>query len=211
MLSIGFAGAATTGGSSDGGIDVLARDAAAQVKFQATPVGSPEVQRLKGAAHSTEHLLFYSASPFTPAAREYADTVGMGLFRFEPFGRVQPDNAHARTMLERGLKAADETAERRELLVEMVLITKVSGFLSSEEYMRSLDIEILRSIDESRLGAAGDRIRAARVVFSRDIERTSTPRLHQVAQEAAESLIELGGQLGAPPESVAMLRVEMNG
>lgn len=50
MRGIGFLDAHTTPPGVDGGIDVLAQRAVAQVKFHATPVGAPSVQQLAGIA-----------------------------------------------------------------------------------------------------------------------------------------------------------------
>jgi len=49
MRRMGYAGVKLTTGGADGGVDVRASGAMAQVKFEAKPVGRPALQRLVGA------------------------------------------------------------------------------------------------------------------------------------------------------------------
>src|SRR4051794_1283032 len=63
MGTLGFADACLTGAGNDRGIDVLAEQAVAQVKYQTSaPVGAPAVQQLRGAAHGRQWAIFYSLS-----------------------------------------------------------------------------------------------------------------------------------------------------
>jgi hypothetical protein len=95
MRSIGFPDAVVTGAGTDGGVDVISSAAIAQVKFHAVPVGSPDVQRLKGAAHEHETALFYSASGYTEAAKLFADKAGIALFVIGPWSQVAAVNNFA--------------------------------------------------------------------------------------------------------------------
>ena len=95
MRHLGFADVRVTGRGADSGLDVTAQGAAAQVKFHAAPTGSPDVQRLLGAAHAFGWRLFY-ATAFTPAAEDVAQRVGMGLFMYDTHPVVvAPANEHA--------------------------------------------------------------------------------------------------------------------
>ena len=89
MKSLGFIDAQKTSPGADGGIDVQSSEAAAQVKFYANPVGRPEVQRLRGAAHSYRIAVFYSTGGYTKEALQYADQAGVALFLMDPFGRAE--------------------------------------------------------------------------------------------------------------------------
>lgn len=66
MRAYGFSDARTTPGGSDGGIDVVSRWGVAQVKYFSNPVGRPDVQKLRGAAHGRDRVLFYALSGVQP-------------------------------------------------------------------------------------------------------------------------------------------------
>jgi hypothetical protein len=83
MRVAGFRDAACTVGGADGGLDIVATDAAAQVKAQSAPVGRPDVQRLCGAAHCYPNRLFFSGSGYTNAAKVYADQASVALFTLD--------------------------------------------------------------------------------------------------------------------------------
>lgn len=92
---LGFPGATVTPGTGDGGLDAVAEGAAAQVKHHAAPSGSPDIQRLFGAAAGFENRLFY-ASAYTPAGLAEGERLEIALFQFTPEGLVVPINARAR-------------------------------------------------------------------------------------------------------------------
>lgn len=98
MQKLGFDDAKMTPPGADGGLDVRATDAVAQVKHYATPVGAPVVQQLRGAAHGQGAALFYSRSGYTKAAVEYANDAAVALFTYNESGAVQPFN-HAAQIL----------------------------------------------------------------------------------------------------------------
>ncbi|MCZ1073305.1 restriction endonuclease [Rhodococcus sp. A5(2022)] len=102
MREMGFPDARVTGLGADGGIDVVARRAVAQVKWMHQKVTRPDLQRLYG-ARGAEHLkdmLFFaeliSPSPYTAHAVEYANEHGIGLFAYTTDGNLFPQNQHAR-------------------------------------------------------------------------------------------------------------------
>jgi hypothetical protein len=97
---LGFEDARLTTSGTDGGIDVASEGAAAQVKHYMQPVGAPEVQQLRGAAHGSENSLFYALSGYTPAAEEYANLAGVALFVYDVYGEVRAENGSARDLLE---------------------------------------------------------------------------------------------------------------
>jgi hypothetical protein len=95
MRAIGFHDARTTSPGADKGLDVIASRAAAQVKALQTPVGAPDVQKLKGSAHLLENQLFYSLSGYTDQALKFAETAGVALFSFDERNNVEPVNSIA--------------------------------------------------------------------------------------------------------------------
>ncbi|MEH0985430.1 restriction endonuclease [Micromonospora sp. CPCC 205556] len=95
MQAIGFKDAALTNPGADRGLDVVASGAAAQVKALATPVGRPDVQRLRGASFNVPTVLFFSLNGYSPGAIEYADQVRIALFTFGPGLVPHPVNEFA--------------------------------------------------------------------------------------------------------------------
>lgn len=101
LRTLGFADATVTRASSDGGLDVASRQAAAQVKHHRQPAGSPVVQQLQGAAHGYETKVFYCLSGFTPAAKAFALESGIALFSYDESGTVTPQSQAAIQLLGR--------------------------------------------------------------------------------------------------------------
>lgn len=98
MRYMGFTDARRTPTGSDGGLDVVASDAVAQVKDYGTTISRPTLQQLVGAAFGRQ-CLFFSRQGFTREAVEYAADVDMALFRFDLQGTPEPVNATARELL----------------------------------------------------------------------------------------------------------------
>jgi hypothetical protein len=68
MFYLGWDNAFLTSSGADGGVDVRASGAVAQVKAQLKPTGRPEVQQLHGvASHESAEALFFSLGGFTDA------------------------------------------------------------------------------------------------------------------------------------------------
>ena len=109
MAALGFSGAAVTPGGADAGLDVVAQDAAAQVKYHEGSTGRPDIQRLIGAAHSFRNRIFY-ASSYTTAAILEADRLGVALFQFTPEGLVVAINDAARGIAPRSPVPDQRTA-----------------------------------------------------------------------------------------------------
>ena len=95
MRHLGFADARRTAAGADRGLDVLATGAVAQVKHHAQPVGAPDVQRLRGAAHGVNRPVFYSRNGYTTQAVDFADRADVALFAFDEHNSVTPVNRHA--------------------------------------------------------------------------------------------------------------------
>jgi len=111
MKRLGFVDAQVTPPGADGGIDVVSSDAVAQVKFYANPIGRPDIQRLRGAAHEYRLALFYSTGGYTKESVEYANGAGVALFLMDAFGNSQPASDLALLLVE-----PHEVHERRERL-----------------------------------------------------------------------------------------------
>jgi len=86
-----------TGGSADGGIDVVTADWAVQVKHTAKRVGRPAVQQLVGAALTLDRgPALFSTSGFSGPAFAYADEHGVALFELDLKGTATGVNRAAR-------------------------------------------------------------------------------------------------------------------
>ncbi|MFD5576822.1 restriction endonuclease [Streptomyces pseudogriseolus] len=105
MRGLGFADARVTGAGADGGIDVFARDAVAQVKHHSQPIGVGPVRELRGVADAHQHLLFYASGGYTAAARQFADERKVALYSLAESGRVTPLNETATRLSARSAPA----------------------------------------------------------------------------------------------------------
>ncbi|WP_160142802.1 restriction endonuclease [Cellulomonas algicola] len=94
---------ANPGRGADGGLDVTARHALAQVKFRGGRAGRPDLQRLYGArADRTDlELWFFTGPGYSDEAVEYADRHAMVLFTFDLAGALTPANHAAAEVLDR--------------------------------------------------------------------------------------------------------------
>jgi hypothetical protein len=74
----------------------------AQVKMHMVPIGRPDLQRLYGVAVTEGAVsVFFSLTDYTREAKDWADQVGMALFRFSPVGEAEPVNGYAEMLVER--------------------------------------------------------------------------------------------------------------
>ncbi|WP_158778754.1 restriction endonuclease [Streptomyces cellulosae] len=92
MRNLGFTDARVTGDGADGGIDVIARDAVAQVKHYSQPIGVGPIRELRGVADPHHHLLFYASGGYTATARQFADERRVALFSLLELGHITPLN-----------------------------------------------------------------------------------------------------------------------
>jgi len=95
-----------TGGSADGGIDVITAAWAVQVKHIAKRVGRPAVQQLVGAALSAGRApALFSTSGFSSPACAYALEHDVALFKLDLNGRAHGINRPARRVGKRSRRA----------------------------------------------------------------------------------------------------------
>lgn len=102
MRAMGWRDAKITASGPDGGIDVTANGAIAQVKWRKSgPTGRPDLQRLFGARAYNHHqvMLFFTATMYTVAAIEYANQCGIALFCYDDYGSLSAVNRIASSYL----------------------------------------------------------------------------------------------------------------
>lgn len=103
MRYMGFNDATATPLGVDGGLDVVASGAVAQVKAEATASGAEALQRLVGTAQLPPHrgkaCLFFSSAGYTRSAVSYALGVGLALFIYDGFGDMAPSNEYAGNLI----------------------------------------------------------------------------------------------------------------
>lgn len=104
--SLGMSGARITGSGNDGGIDVVADGAIAQVKHVNAPVGAPVVQAALGAGHGSGAVLFFALSGYTRQAEVFAAKSDVCLFQYDIYGEVRAKNESARKLVANGKKPA---------------------------------------------------------------------------------------------------------
>jgi hypothetical protein len=96
MLQLGYPDARLTASGPDGGVDVLASGAVAQVKAQVTPVGPAVVQAIYGIACSMNSTaLCFALGGYTDNAVRFAEGAGVALFTFDLSGRAVEANSAA--------------------------------------------------------------------------------------------------------------------
>lgn len=100
MRHLGWTDARCTGAGADGGIDVVAPDAVAQVKAEQRPTGRPQVQQLFGAA-AGRIALFFAIAGYTAEAIGWADAQGVALFELDLAGLITARNPGAARVLDR--------------------------------------------------------------------------------------------------------------
>jgi hypothetical protein len=140
MKQLGFDDAKLTPAGPDGGLDVLAQAAVAQVKhYTDSPIGAPAVQQLRGAGISVDWVMFYALSGYTRAALDFADSANVALFTYAVDGTVNPVSAAAKHLTERaGLDESpsiDEFALQREAkkLGQQLFDTTWEGYLKTAQ------------------------------------------------------------------------------
>ncbi|MBB5111379.1 hypothetical protein FHU28_001218 [Micromonospora echinospora] len=106
----GYRDARASPGGSDGGIDVSASGAVAQVKYQAFAVGRPALQLLFGArGHAThKQLIFFTGSDYASTAVAYADEHNIALFVYSLDGSMTAVNASAQSISTRHSRPAND-------------------------------------------------------------------------------------------------------
>lgn len=138
MKSLGLQSVTLSSAGSDGGLDILAEGAAAQVKFRSAPTGSPEIQQFGGAAIQFPTRLFYSNS-YSSKAVNQADALGIALFTFASDGAIEAVNRPARTLAKSQISAPDwanrSVGEKRQSYV--FEIAQLVDFIQTHEISNS--------------------------------------------------------------------------
>ncbi|MFC8615991.1 restriction endonuclease [Micromonospora purpureochromogenes] len=160
MRSWGFGDARVTQGGADAGVDVRSRGALAQVKFEASQVGRPVLQRLVGARgrNVDQDLFFFSGAGFSAQAVEYANEMEIRLFKYSLTGAMTPVNRSARAFLRALPGAAErEAAERARTAAERAAVERAAAERRAER--RAL--EERAAAEERQQAAARAETRAA--------------------------------------------------
>lgn len=93
----GFPDAAVTPPGADGGLDVVGRGIAAQVKNLSTPVGRPTIQQLVGANRHGARAACFSRAGYSASAVAFANQTDVALFTIDTSrDAVEPVNNIAR-------------------------------------------------------------------------------------------------------------------
>lgn len=153
-----------TGRGADGGVDVVAAAAVAQVKAEVVPVGAPVVQQTFGIASARGVAgLVFALAGFTPAAVRFAEDAGVALFRFDLQSQVEPVNAAARALSdgESGLVLADHERRLIRRSIELGVTDLVAaetprvGLRATPERLAAWAAHVSASIDETEADING--------------------------------------------------------
>lgn len=120
---LGFKDAAVTTASGDGGVDVVAKQAVAQVKHWGSQVGRPAIQQLYGArgADHSKKMVFFCSGGYSRQAIAYANEVGVALFTFDAAGSYGVINELAEVLVaevRKQDKAVRKQAKRERQMAE---------------------------------------------------------------------------------------------
>lgn len=100
MEALGFTEVRVALPGSDGGVDIWAREAVAQVKMEGVSTGRPVVQALYGIASLEGRAgLLFSLAGYTSAAVAWAEKAGIALFEFELDGSIEARSTSAAALL----------------------------------------------------------------------------------------------------------------
>lgn len=103
MRWLGFTGVRLTATGPDGGVDVVAHEALAQVKAEMRPAGRPAIQSIYGLASlEGKHALFFSLSGYTREAMSFATRAGVALFTYDRRGRLEAANEAGQVLIPQG-------------------------------------------------------------------------------------------------------------
>lgn len=99
LRSIGCRDVRLTSAGADGGVDILTREWAVQVKHRSSRTGRPAVQQIVGAALAVDRApAVVSTSGFTAPAIEFADQHQVALVELDDRGRGHRVNPPARRL-----------------------------------------------------------------------------------------------------------------
>ena len=201
MQSLGFDDAKMTPPGADGGLDVRATDAVAQVKHYATPIGAPVIQQLRGAAHGQGAALFYSMSGYTKAAVEYANDAAVALFTYNENGVVRPFNHAAQILHDRaGGDDAFDSADF-ENQAQIVAVLQQYFDIMNAKYIEvaKLALEAANGDDTSLIfrSVVAENARVKAMLRSLDAEggRVSSGRLIEASSAIGEAAVRLAEDL----------------
>ena len=170
VRQLGFEDAVRTRSTADGGLDVVASGAVAQVKMTATPIQRPDVQRLRGAAFDRTTAIFYSLSGYSAGAVEFADLSGVALFDVMN-GMPRPVNDLARVL-------DQARAERDAAAAAHLQAEREAQDAARQEVDRLRRAEALRAAKAERARARSirwARLRSGSVSMSRGFLRALQP------------------------------------
>lgn len=229
---LGYPDARQSPPGPDGGVDVLASLALAQVKYEKRAVGRPRLQQLSGARgeRAEAQLVFYSASGYTKPALAYARRHDVALFRFDEHGEIHVSNDAAMLMLATAEGRYARAARSREvrpcprtvgaalfLLLDPILIALVSPGLF-ELGMGALSLAVLplawvsfRRMREEANGRANETGSGAvlRQLFFPRRDGRPVQQGPSWAHRAVRLGVTTDRQLGVPPTVVFSARVRL--
>ncbi|RXZ71873.1 restriction endonuclease [Agromyces albus] len=183
MREIGFLDARRTPGGADRGIDVIATGAAAQVKHMSSPVGGPDIQRVRGAAFTTSQVLFYSSSGYTAAALRAAEITDVALFAFTVANHVTEMNDLARRT-------------RGHTLATQALATIYGAWRALSLRQRSWVWAVRRRDDGTLRRGSGSAVEPQRLRAVQLARNVPANQAAEVVEQARLALMDIGMKLG---------------
>lgn len=170
MKYLGHPTATVTPGGADGGVDVRAKDALAQVKMRVGRVSRPDVQRLVGAAgrNSGQALYFFSFGGYTADALVYARQSEIAAFTILLDGDVTAQTPAAVQALK---QARDRNAPKRPPAPPKNARSAVGGGSPREQVQHPHWKAVRKKEEKAKRQAAAAAARETQK-RQRDVERT---------------------------------------
>jgi hypothetical protein len=208
-VAMGFSDAMVTPAGPDGGLDVVGRDVAGQVKYQQRPVGRPEVQKLAGAA-SGRKAFFFSSGGYSAEAVDWAELHSVATFTFDSLGNLYASGALAELYMKRGAQVGAMSGRQVQLrdrsqacTREVELLGASMERLASRHKLKRSELRRLQAAREiwdqiqlgfdklSRIAEPGGPIKSALVAPFADA------RLDSALREIEQNLARIRRKLGA--------------
>lgn len=183
MRAWGYQSVALTVAGADAGVDVHAVGAIAQVKFEASQVGRPALQKLVGARGRDTDLvmLFFSGAGYSRPAVDYGNELGIGLFHYNLTGQMSALNERGRVLAERSGTPLQPTAEQ-----ERQLHLKQQHLTAIDQWHAAKRERFLWNTYES-IAEQGESWRSCAGGMPRPVAETLNVRVQKLYQEAAKA------------------------
>lgn len=197
MRTLGFADAELTRHGSDGGVDIRANSAIAQVKARLVRTSRPEVQQLAGIAqHEGKLAIFFAVAGFTTEAMQWANDAGVAMFSLDSTGTARPIGHRAALLIDEPARPSAPAGPRYEPPSEIKrLMTRLTVMVAGGSVVRDILL----------CGRSADALLLARFVAAR-LARS----LHAIRATELRRVGDIGGVLAGMSPGILLYLSEVD-